>query len=201
MKNTFKILAVASVIPLFSACAAFQSQGDEPSSSAQSAPVAIDPFAGFEQSRKSEADLAEQTRQDLIAMLSKLKNQHQTVIEPVNYIGIAVTDGKSQQSRQFRVVDSLEASLPLTLRKQAAYDQTVAGARELAEKLADERGTAEIRFSYNPADVRAQKISLAGGVSRTPKNNSVSITNTADAKIQRGVVHLIVIGGPVSTRI
>lgn len=163
--------------------------------------MAVNPFAGFERSRSEEAELAEQVRVDLVAQLSKEKYQRHMVIEPVSYLDIDVTDSSGRYLRQFHVVDSLRISLPMSFKRRNVYGEITSGVKALAQKLADERGSAEIQFFYNPADVRVQKISLTGGVVPTAKNNPVSVVKEADSGTPRGAMRIVVKGGALPGRI
>lgn len=198
--NTFKLLAIVTAIPFFSACTTLGSQDTQAEQTGRTAQQ-TNPFAAFERSRQSEADFAEQTRQALLSLLSKQKNVHQTVVEPVEYADIVVTDSKSQQTKPFRVVSNMKLSLSLSLKSLPAYDQCIAMVDELAAQLADGRGASEVQYYYNPADVKAQKISLTGGVSNSSRNNPITVTKSTDAATPRGVLRLVIKGVAVPGKI
>lgn len=156
------------------------------------APAPVNPFASFEQTRASETAFMEQARTELASVLSGSKNVKQITVFPLQFAEQDVTDLKTQQSQRFRVVSTLAVTMPLLVKKEPVYERFMSQVQKTAEYIADTRNAAEIMFFYNAADVRAQKISLEGGVANSPRGNPITVTKAADAQIPRGAMRVVI---------
>ena len=69
--------------------------------------------------------------------------------------------------------------------------------KTLAERVADERGSAEIRVAVTPADARASKVNMAGGQVQTAKGNPITVSKVSDAGVPAGVERITVKAGRI----
>lgn len=184
-------LALGSALVLLAGCA-MPSQRTAPPAAAVPAPAPVNPFAAFERTREEEAGFMEKARAEMVSALSTSKSLRQITVFPLQYAEQDVTDLKSQRSQRFRVFSSLATSLPLTVKKEPAYERFMSQVQKSAEYLADTRNAAEIMYFYNAADVRPQKINLEGGVANSPRGNPITVTKATDAQIPRGAMRVVV---------
>ena len=68
---------------------------------------------------------------------------------------------------------------------------------ELANRLADNRGSAAIVVHQAAADVQAQRVNAATGVSKTAKGSPVKVDKVEDAQLTAGTERYTIQAGPI----
>lgn len=159
--------------------------------------VAAPVLTPFEKERIAEINLAEQTRSDFVGAFHDSKAAAQIESSPVLLSEITHTDKQNGQTRQLPVFDSLTFTLPLALKKNPDYSQAIAKIKALAEKLADERGSAEIQFFLLPADAKANKIKFESDSAKSSNGNPITVTKSPDKTIGKGMQRLTVKAAPL----
>lgn len=188
-KLTSSLILGCSII--LAACA---NRGAQPEPTVIAAPSQI---LAFEQLRKDEIALAEQTRTGFASSFESPKDAALVKAEPLQFIELNMTAKKPPESKTVQVFDSLSISMPIALKKRPEYDQAMAKVKALAEKLADQRGGAEIQFFLLPADAKANKIKFDSGMAKSPQGNPITVSKSADKSLSKGIQRIVIMAKPI----
>ena len=89
----------------------------------------------------------------------------------------------------------MSLEIPLAAKGTPEYDAAMGKLKTLAEKVADERGSAQIDIALTAADARANKIALETASVQTNKGNTVTVSKMADNSVQKGIERVTVKAG------
>lgn len=160
--------------------------------------AAIGGLAGFEKARKEEIAAAEQAKQDIVTALATLPKGQAAKTGEVQTVEISATDKKSREVKKYQAFDSVNVEIPLSAKGTPERDAAIGKLKTLAERVADERGSAEIIVAMTPADSKAQKVELATSTVKTKKGSDISVSKVADASVPKGVERITVRAGKLS---
>ena len=104
-------------------------------------------------------------------------------------------DGKD--TKKVKAFESLTVELPTTTRNRPEHAGAVEKLRKLAEKMADERGSADIILAVRPEEAKVRKLSLTPDVITTAKGKQITLIRKIDSGVPKGVERVTVQAGPV----
>lgn len=153
---------------------------------------------GFEKARQEEIAAAEQARAEALAAMARLPAAQRPVASEVKTVEVTATDKDSHQAKKYQSFDSVSVDLPLSTRGTPEHQAALDKLKKLAERVADERGSAELYLAMNAADTKAQKVSLETIKAPTQKG-TVTIFKTVDATLPKGFERVTVKAGKLKT--
>lgn len=152
-------------------------------------------FIGFEKSRQDEITAAEKARQEAMAALAPLSLSKSVKSGQVKTVEVTATDKARNETKKYQAFDSVSLEIPLAAKGTPEYDAAMGKLKTLAEKVADERGSAQIDIALTAADARANKIALETASVQTNKGNTVTVSKMADNSVQKGIERVTVKAG------
>lgn len=150
---------------------------------------------GFENARKAEIEAAERAKAETMEAFAELPAKDQPKTAEVTTREVVVTDKKTRERKTLSTFDSVSVDIPLSTIGTPEYDKAIAKLKALATRVADERGSAEIKIGYAPKEVKARKIKLETASVNTTKGNPITVTKVEDTKIPKNVERYTVIAG------
>ena len=188
MSNLLLALLAASALAL-SGCATSPSSGGKQQTEMIKLPDAI---SAFENARREEISYAERVRIDLINIFQSNKGSAEALVEPLQLTQTMVTDKSSGKSQSVTTFDSLVIIMPLALRGTPTADKVNAQIKYIANKIADDRGSSQIRFSLLSADAKTNGIKLETATVESPNGNPVQVSRVADKNIAKGMQRVLI---------
>lgn len=157
---------------------------------------------GFEKARQEEIAEANRTREETQAVLAKLppaKGGAKAQIGEVKTVDVTATDKAKAESRKYKAFESVTVDIPTNTRGTPEREEVMTKLRALAEKVADERGSARIEVAMTSADAKALKVDLSSATVQSPKGNPITFSRTADNTVPRGIERITVRAGAIKT--
>lgn len=156
-------------------------------------------LVGFERARQQEIADAERVRQEAIEVTASLPPQQRARGGEVKTVEVVAKDKTNGSTQKVKAFESVSVDLPLSAKGTPEYTSAMNKLKTLAERVADERGSAEILVAVTPADARANKVNMAGGKVASPKGNPITVTKLADASVTKGMERITVKAGRLKT--
>ncbi|WP_291589158.1 hypothetical protein [Comamonas sp. UBA7528] len=144
-----------------------------------------------------EIELARSVQTDVVSSMQHLPIKLRSSAGPVKLLDTPITDSQSGQTRSMRTLESMTVQMPLAAKGRPEYTQSMAALKNLANRLADNRGQASIVVHQAAADVQAQRVNTATGVSKTAKGSPVKVEKIADAALAAGTERYTIQAGPI----
>jgi hypothetical protein len=160
-------------------------------------------LVGFEKARQEEIAAADQVRKDAIASLSNLPpaQSKSVIVSPVRTVEVSATDKATNQTKRYSAFDSVSIQVPVSAKTTPQYEATLAKLKTLAERVADERGSAEIILAVNDTDAKMQKMALESNTVKTLKGNPITVTRRIDPTLKLGLQSMTVKAGNLRTEV
>jgi hypothetical protein len=156
---------------------------------------AVGGFVGFEKARQQEIADAEQAQQQAIAAVAAMPGGQSAKAGDVKTVEVTATDKTSGQTRKYQAFESVSVDLPLSAKGTPEYDEAVGKLKTLAQRVADERGSARIEVALTRADARAHKVALETATVNTAKGNPITVSKAADSTVPKGMERFTVRAG------
>lgn len=156
-------------------------------------------LVGFERARQEEIADAERTRQDAIAATASLPPQQRARGGAVKTVEVVAKDKANGSTQKIKTFDSVSVDIPISTKGTPEYTAAMGKLKTLAERVADERGSAEIVVAVTPADARANKVNMSGGKVTTAKGNPITVTKLTDTSVPKGMERITVKAGRLKT--
>ncbi|MFY9812505.1 hypothetical protein [Aquabacterium sp.] len=156
-------------------------------------------LVGFERARQEEIAEAERVRQEAIQATASLPPQQRARGGEVKTVEVVAKDKATGNTQKVKTFDSVSIDLPISAKGTPEYTSAMGKLKTLAERVADERGSAEIRVAVTPADARASKVSMTGGKVQTAKGNPITVTKVTDTSVPKGMERITVKAGRLRT--
>ena len=156
-------------------------------------------LVGFERARQEEIAEAERVRQEAIQATASLPPQQRARGGEVKTVEVVAKDKATGNTQKIKTFDSVSIDLPISAKGTPEYTAAMGKLKTLAERVADERGSAEIRVAVTPADARASKVNMAGGQVQTAKGNPITVTKVTDTSVPKGLERITVKAGRLKT--
>lgn len=156
-------------------------------------------LVGFERARQEEIADAERARQDAIAATASLPPQQRARGGVVKTVEVVAKDKANGSTQKVKTFDSVSVDIPISTKGTPEYTAAMGKLKTLAERVADERGSAEIVVAVTPADARANKVNMSGGKVTTAKGNPITVTKMTDTSVPKGMERITVKAGRLKT--
>jgi hypothetical protein len=156
-------------------------------------------LVGFERARQQEIADAERARQEAIEVTASLPPQQRARGGEIKTVEVVAKDKANGSTKKVKAFESVSVDLPISAKGTPEYTSAMGKLKTLAERVADERGSAEILVSVTPADAKANKVNMAGGKVASPKGNPITVTKLTDARVTKGMERITVKAGRLKT--
>lgn len=157
--------------------------------------AAVGGLVGFEKARQDEIAAAEQARNEAMQAMAALPPTKRASGGEIKTVEVTATDKKTKETRKYKAFESVSLDMPLSTKGTPEHDAAMAKLKTLAERVADDRGSAEIQVAMTPADVKARKVSLIGGTANTAKGHPITVSKFSDSSVPAGVERITVKAG------
>ncbi|MDE2434370.1 MAG: hypothetical protein KGN37_16155 [Burkholderiales bacterium] len=157
--------------------------------------AAVGGLIGFEKAREEEIAEAERARTEAIQAMATLPPSKRASAGTVKTVLVTATDKKTNETKKYQAFDSVSVDLPLSAKGTPEYDQAMSKLKTLAERVADERGSAQIQMAMTPADVKQYRLSLTGGTVKTQKGSPITVSKFSAGDVPAGVERVTVKAG------
>lgn len=155
---------------------------------------------GFEKARQDEIAAAERASNEAVAVFASRPGQRVRAGE-VKTVEVTAIDKKTRETKKYKAFDSVSVDIPLTSRGTPEHDAAMAKLKTLAQRVADERGSAEIIVATLPASAKARRVSATHDTVTTAKGNPITVTKTFDSAVPQGVERITVKAGRLQTEV
>lgn len=152
---------------------------------------------GFERARRQELADAAASRQEIITTIAPIAKTKGVRVGDVKTQNVSMKTDDGKETKNVKAFDSLTIELPTTTQNRPEHAAAVEKLRKLAEKMADERGSADIILAVRPEEAKARNMSLTPDVITTSKGKKITFMRKVDASVPKGVERVTVQAGPV----
>ena len=146
---------------------------------------------------EQEIQTAREAQARAVAATQPLGPKQRAVAGEVAVIHVDITDSRSQQKRNMRTLDAMTLDMPLGGKGKDGYTQAMDEIKDLANTLADNRGSASILVQQNPADVKAKRVNTASGNTKSPAGQPIAVEKQTTANVPAGVERYTVKAGAI----
>lgn len=152
---------------------------------------------GFERARRQELEAAASSRQDIINTVTPMASTKGVLVGEIKTQEIKMKTDDGKDTKKIMTFDSLTVELPISTKHRPEHISAIEKLRKLAEKTADERGSAEIILAVRPEEAKARKMNLNPEATTTAKGKPIAFLRLTDPTVPRGVERVTVQAGPV----
>lgn len=156
-----------------------------------------DRFTQLQFALDEEIQQARNSQAAALTAMQSLRPGLRAVAGPVQLLNVDITDSQSGRTRKLRTLDSVTVDMPLAAKGQGAYTQAMDSLKDLANRLADNRGTSSIIVDQSEADVRARRVNTATGVTQTSRGKPVSVQKNIDRSLPPGMERYTIKAGEI----
>lgn len=150
---------------------------------------------GFEQARKAEISAAERAQNEALQAMAALPPAQRGSAGELKTVEVVATDKSSRETRKYQAFESVSIDVPLSTKGTPEHATAMGKLKALAERVADERGSADIVIAMAPNEVRARKVALTSDQVRTAKGNTITVSRVSDSKAPVGMERITVKAG------
>lgn len=145
-----------------------------------------------------EAQHARQAQERAVAAMQKLPTNQRAVAGPVRMLNVNIADSQNQnRTRTMSTLDSVTVDMPLAAKGRAEYTQAMDELKNLANKLADNRGASTISVEQADADIKARRVNTASGITKSPNGNPVNVLKNGSSNLPAGVERYTIKAGEI----
>ena len=156
-----------------------------------------DRFARLQTVLDQEAAQATDLQKQAVQAMQKLPVRQRAVAGPVRTRPVPITDGQSGMTSQLQAFSSLSVDMPLAAKGRPEYTRAMDALKELANDLADNRGSSTILVEQSEADVSAGRVNTASGTTQTKNNKPVTVRKKLDSNLPAGVERYTIEAGEI----
>ena len=168
-----------------------------------SGPVTATSGTHSERFDKLQAALNQETQQaqsiqtQAVQAMQKLPVRQRAVAGPVQVKPVPITDGQSGRTLQMQAFSALSIDMPLAAKGRPEYIKAMDLLKDLANELADNRGTSSIVVDQSDADVKAGRVNTATGTTKSKGGKPVTVIKKVDAALPTGVERYTIEAGDI----
>ena len=151
-----------------------------------SAPPQPDRFEELQSTLDQEVEQARAAQQEAVDAMQKLPPRQRATAGDVQIKDVEITDSQSGETRTLHALQSVSVTLPLAAKRRPEYDHAMEALKNLANALADSRGSSSIVVDQAQADVRAHRVNTATGTTQTSNGKPVTVLKNIDRALPRG---------------
>ncbi|KGG85485.1 hypothetical protein [Comamonas thiooxydans] len=154
-------------------------------------------FARLQAALDQETQHAQSMQAQAVQAMQKLPAKQRAVAGPVQTRTVSIADGQSGQAHQMRSFSALTVEMPLAAKGRREYTQAMNVLKELANELADNRGSSSIVVDQSDEDVRAGRVNTATGTTQSKGGKPVTVIKKIDTGLPAGVERYTIEAGEI----
>ncbi len=154
-------------------------------------------FARLQAALDQETQQAQNMQAQAVQAMQKLPAKQRAVAGPVQTRTVSIADGQSGQAHQMRSFSALTVEMPLAAKGRKEYTQAMNVLKELANELADNRGSSSIVVDQSDEDVRAGRVNTATGTTQSKGGKPVTVIKKIDMGLPAGVERYTIEAGEI----
>ncbi|MDR3064381.1 MAG: hypothetical protein LBV05_02585 [Comamonas sp.] len=154
-------------------------------------------FARLQAALDQETQQAQSMQAQAVQAMQKLPAKQRAVAGPVQTRTVSIADGQSGQAHQMRSFSALTVEMPLAAKGRKEYTQAMNVLKELANELADNRGSSSIVVDQSDEDVRAGRVNTATGTTQSKGGKPVTVIKKIDTGLPAGVERYTIEAGEI----
>ena len=154
-------------------------------------------FSRLQAALNQETQHAQSIQAQAVQAKQSLPVKQRAVAGPVLTQPVPIADAQSGQTLQMRAFSSLSVEMPLAAKGRKEYTRAMDLLKELANELADNRGSSSIVVDQADADVKAGRVNTATGTTQSKGGKPVSVIKRIDAGVPSGVERYTVEAGAI----
>ena len=154
-------------------------------------------FARLQAALDQEARQATDLQAQAVQAMQKLPARQRAVAGPVRTRPVPITDGASGTTSQLQSFSSLSVEMPLAAKGRSEYTRAMDSLKELANELADNRGSSTIMVEQSEADVSAGRVNTSSGTTQTKNGKPVNVRKKVDSSLPAGVERYTIEAGEI----
>ncbi len=156
-----------------------------------------DRFGRLQTALNQETQQAQSAQARAIEAMRNLPVNLRGVAGPVRTKPIEITDSQSHSTRRLISFSSVSVDMPLAAKGRPEYTRAMDTLKELANQLADNRGSSAIVVTQSEADVKAGRVNTQTGTSQTSHGKPVSVQKQSDASLPAGIERYTIQAGEI----
>lgn len=154
-------------------------------------------FSRLQAALNQETQQAQSIQAQAVQAMQSLPVKQRAVAGPVLTQPVSIADAQSGQTLQVRAFSSVSVEMPLAAKGRKEYTRAMDLLKELANELADNRGSSSIVVDQADADVKAGRVNTATGTTQSKGGKPVSVIKRIDAGVPSGVERYTVEAGAI----
>lgn len=154
-------------------------------------------FSRLQAALNQETQQAQSIQAQAVQAMQSLPVKQRAVAGPVLTQPVSIDDAQSGQTLQVRAFSSVSVEMPLAAKGRKEYTRAMGLLKELANELADNRGSSSIVVDQADADVKAGRVNTATGTTQSKGGKPVSVIKRIDAGVPSGVERYTIEAGAI----
>lgn len=154
-------------------------------------------FARLQAALDQEAQQATALQAQAVQAMQRLPARQRAVAGPVHTRPVPITDGQSGVTSQLQSFSSLSVDMPLAAKGRNEYSRAMDALKELANELADNRGSSTILVEQSEADVSAGRVNTSSGTTQTKNGKPVTVRKKVDSSLPAGMERYTIEAGEI----
>lgn len=154
-------------------------------------------FSRLQAALNQETQQAQSIQAQAVQAMQSLPVKQRAVAGPVLTQPVSIADAQSGQTLQVRAFSSVSVEMPLAAKGRKEYTRAMDLLKELANELADNRGSSSIVVDQADADVKAGRVNTATGTTQSKGGKPVSVIKRIDAGVPSGVERYTIEAGAI----
>ena len=154
-------------------------------------------FSRLQAALNQETQQAQSIQAQAVQAMQSLPVKQRAVAGPVLTQPVSIDDAQSGQTLQVRAFSSVSVEMPLAAKGRKEYTRAMDLLKELANELADNRGSSSIVVDQGDADVKAGRVNTATGTTQSKGGKPVSVIKRIDAGVPSGVERYTIEAGAI----
>lgn len=156
-----------------------------------------DRFSRLQAALDQETQQAQSAQTRAVEAMRNLPVRLRAAAGPVRTKPIEITDRQSNSTRRMLSFSSVSVDMPLAAKGRPEYTRAMDTLKELANELADNRGSSAIVVTQSEADVKAGRVNTQTGTSQTSHGKPVSVQKQIDASLPAGIERYTIQAGDI----
>lgn len=154
-------------------------------------------FSRLQAALNQETQQAQSIQAQAVQAMQSLPVKQRAVAGPVLTQPVSIDDAQSGQTLQVRAFSSVSVEMPLAAKGRKEYTQAMNVLKELANELADNRGSSSIVVNQSDEDVKAGRVNTATGTTQSKGGKPVTVIKKIDTGLPAGVERYTIEAGEI----
>lgn len=156
-----------------------------------------DRFERLQAALDQETQQARAAQVQAVSAMQGLPPGQRAMAGPVKLLDINISDKQSGGERKMRSFSSVTVDMPLAAKGRPEYTRAMDTLKDLANQLADNRGSSSIVVNQAESDIKARRVNTATGVTQTSGGKPVSVQKTIDRTLPAGIERYTIQAGEI----